>query len=222
LQEGLVKRGYWVEVLISLKSNENTQNPGIYLNHTMVAYRAPGKEISTGPDSRAVGFGKSALPAGVSAQPLGNIANMPNPAGMPPVPGAPAGGPYPVPGAPPIPGAAPPAAYPGVPMPGYTPPAMPGAPIPGLPPIPGGAPMPVQPHAGFIAPPVPGAAQAPVPPMPTMQAPPPAAPPPSVVDPLGAPMGYKMANLNGARYDGFKASGWTDATMLQAGHMVRL
>jgi hypothetical protein len=70
LQPGLVKRGYWCETLISIASNENSLNPGLYLNHQMFAYRAPGKEIQGGPDARAVGFGRAALPAGVTAQPL--------------------------------------------------------------------------------------------------------------------------------------------------------
>jgi hypothetical protein len=31
-----------------------------------------------------------------------------------------------------------------------------------------------------------------------------------------------MVNLNGQRYEVFKAGGWTDPLMLQHGHMVRL
>lgn len=192
LQAGLVKRGYWVEVYANIASNENAQNPGIYINHSMVAYRAPGKEIVSGPDPRAVGFGRAALPQGVTAQPLGNVANIPNAA--PPIPGTAAPG---VPGVPGVPSA------PGVPA------TAAAAPTPQAP-----APTPVQPHPGFIAPPVPGAAPA----VPTA----PSAPPPTFVCPLGAPTGFKMVNLNGARYDAFRAQGWADAQLLQAGHMVKL
>jgi hypothetical protein len=199
LQENLIKRGFWVEVLANVQSNENAQNPGIYINHSMVAYRAPGKEIVSGPDPKAVGFGRSALPVGVTAQPVGNVAHIP--AAAPAVPGAaPA-----VPGAPPVPGAAPVYAAP--------PPAAPAPVV--------AAPVPVQPAQSFLQPPVAGAAP-PVPAAPAMAAPVVAAPPPTVVCPLGAPMGYKMANLNGPRYDAYKAQGWNDAQLLQAAHMVRL
>lgn len=203
LQPGLVKRGFWVEVLANLASNENTQNPGIYINHSMVAYRAPGKEISSGPDPRSVGFGKSALPAGVTAQPVGNIAHMPAVA-----PTGPAAG-FPAPGAP---GYAPP----NLPAPGYA--AMPpgyAAPAMQAPAAP--APTPVYQQPAFLQAPTTGAAP-PVPAAPVMAAP--AAP--AVVCPLGAPMGYRMANLNGGRYEAFKANNWNDAQLLQAGHMVRL
>lgn len=222
LQPGLVKRGYWCETLISMASNENTQNPGIYLNHQMFAYRAPGKEIQGGPDARAVGFGRAALPAGVTAQPLTNTANLPSQMGAPPAPGA-------APGAPPPPAAP---GYAAPPAPGYAaPPPAAAAPPPGYaaPPAPGGYPAPtaVTPQPQFLAPPgapMPGAPMPPVPGAPTMQAPPPpaAAAPPAMVDPLGAPMGYRMANLNGQRYEAFRASGWTDAMMMQHNHMVKL
>lgn len=196
LQPGLIKRGFWVEVLASLASNNNNQNPGIYINHNMVAYRAPGKEIVSGPDPKSVGFGRSALPAGVTAQPMGNVAHMPSTMQVP-APGA----------APPPPGGVPAAYVPAAQMPAPTAPA----------------PMPVQPQAAFIQPPPPGAAP-PVPGAPVMSAPPPpaAAPAPTFVCPLGAPMGYKMLNLNGPRYDAYKAQGWGDPQLLAAGHMVRL
>lgn len=197
LQPGLIKRGFWVEVLANIASNENNQNPGIYINHTMVAYRAPGAEIVSGPDPKSVGFGRSALPSGVTAQPVGNTASMPSTMSPPATGGA----------APPPPGAyAQPAAT-------YAAPPPPGAAVP-APVAP--QPMAVQQQPAFLYPPVAGAAPA-VPPAPMM-----AAPAPTVVCPLGAPMGYKMANLNGARYESWKQQGWNDAQMLQAGHMVRL
>lgn len=198
LQPGLVKRGFWVEVWGNSSSNNDNSKPGLFINHGAVAYRAPGKEIVGGPDPRAIGFGKSALPPGVTAQPIGNVANLP---GAPVAPGIPM----------------PPTAGMHAPAPMPIPPGIPGsAPLP--PPAAAPAPIPVQPHAGFIAPPVPGVAP-PVPPAPTM-APPVASAPP--VCQLGAPPGFRMANLNASNYAGFKAQGWTDDLMLVNGHMVRL
>jgi hypothetical protein len=239
-QAGLVKRGFWVETLITVNTNNNPQKPGIYINHNMVFYRAPGKEIVSGPDPRQVGAGRAALPAGVTAQPLGNTANVPNQAGMPAMPGVP-GAPAGVPQMPGVPGGVP--AMPGVPgapvgvpqMPGQMPgvPAVPGMPtmpsapgVPGMPQMPQAPTMPsapagvpVQPHGSFMQPPgAPGAMPA-IPSAPTMPAP---AATPSVVCQLGAPMGFKMANLNGGRYEAFKAQGWNDQQLLQAGHMVKL
>lgn len=210
LQPGLVKRGFWVEVLGSVEGNNNTQKPGVYLNHNMVAFRAPDKEIQSGPDPRAVGFGRSALPAGVTAAPVG-AANMPGSSVPPAGPG---------------PGTH---VYPNTP--GAMPPGVPGAPsVPyaaGMPAAPPAAPTSVQPHPGFIAPPVAGAHPS-VPPAagaPPPYSPPPgptAAPPAAYPDPLGAPAGYRMANGAGPRYEAYRQQGWADAQLIQMGHMVRL
>lgn len=223
LQPGLVKRGFWVEVIASVNTNNNTSKPGMYINHQYVAYRAPGKEIISGPDPRTLGFGKAPLPPGVTASPIGTTANLPAPPGVPGVPGAaPA-----VPGAPSFPAApaapqfappAAPAAVPGAfPPVAFAPPAAPAAHAPTPPPAVG-----VAAHPGFIAPPVPGAAPA-VPTAPTMPPPPPAGPTlaPQAC-PLGAPAGFKMANLNGPNYATFRAQGWTDDLLTAHGHMVRL
>lgn len=213
LTPGLVKRGFWIEAFCNVNSNENPQKPGIYINHQYVAYRAPGKEIVSGPDPRAIGFGRAALPAGVTAQPLGNSANMP---AMPSAPGAQPAVPGGMPAMPHMPAMPAPGQPSGTPpMPGQ--PAMPGR---AMPPMPGQQPMPpaqvaVQPQAAFLYPPGAGAA----PPVPAAAAAPMV---PTVVCPLGAPPGHKMVNLNGARYEAFRAQGWTDVTMIQGGHMVRL
>jgi hypothetical protein len=205
LAPGLVKRGYYIEVVGSIASNDNAQKPGIYLNHNMVAYRpSSAKEIMSGPDPRSVGFGRSALPAGVTAAPMANVANFPAQMAAPGAPATPYAPPA-VGGAPTMPGAA------------VAPPAGPPA-----------TPVGVQPHAGFIAPPVAGAFPS-VPPAAGVPAPysPPAAPaapsaPASYVDPLGAPAGYRMANPSGARYPDYATKGWNDAQLLAGGHMVRL
>lgn len=190
LEANVVKPGFWVEVLGSINSNENAQKPGIFLNHNMVAFRGRDKEIVSGPDPRAVGFGRAAVPAHVSMAPTpgANLPPMTPPAGAPPA------------------NPAPPAFTP--PAPSYTPPAA-------TPP----APTAVLPNPGFIAPPVPGAAAS-IPPAPSAPTPP--APPAAALDPLGAPAGYRMANVAGPRYEGFRSQNWTDAQLVQAGHMVKL
>lgn len=200
LQPGLVKLGFWVEVLGSIEGNSNSQKPGIYVNHNMVAFRAPDKEISTGPDPRAVGFGKTALPPGVTAAPVGVAAFPVTPPATPGAPGQP-----PAPAYPPTPPVAlPPGSG------GYTPPPA------------SAPPTAVAPHPGFITPPGPGA-QPPVPPAaPPAAYTPPAPPAAAYPDPLGAPAGYRMANPQGPRYEGYRSQGWTDAQLLQGGHMVKL
>lgn len=185
VQPGLVKRGYWVEVMGTVNSNEDPNKSGIFINHNMVAYRAPGKEIVSGPDPRAVGFGRAALPAGVTAAPVGSAA-FPGSSATPPAPGATPSAPTP---SAPIPSANVPTA---APTPAATPPTA------------------VAPHTSFIAPPMGGAQPA----IPT--------PPAAIACPLGAPAGYRMANVAGGRYEAFLRNNWTDASMLAAGHMVKL
>lgn len=138
IEPGAVKLGWFVAVVGSVDSNEQSTNPGVYLNHNAVALMGYGKEIQTGPDLRAVGFDKLALPAGASAVPVGAPII---PAGMIP---AGAGAPPPPPG-------------------GFgAPPPPPAAAVAQAPPPPQ---VPVQPSQTFIAPPPPpGAAAAPPPP----------------------------------------------------------
>lgn len=122
-----LKRGYYVRVAGSTKSNGNPQKPGLYLNWSMLEIVAYGEEIITGPspaDAFAAPVG--ALPPGASAVPM---APAPLP---PPTPGAM--------GATPPPGAAPPPVTPPVAPPPYTG-YMPGAPPP-APAAPAAAPPP--------------------------------------------------------------------------------
>jgi len=146
MQKDFCKPGFFVEVAFSVEGNGSQSQPGIYLNHSMVCFRAYGQEITFGPDVASAGFGQSALPAGASMTP---------PAGAIPMPQAPAA-------APALPGA--PAGYMPPPVPG----AMPSAPVPGAP-----APIPVMPNAGFVQmpPPVPQAPAAPMAPPPAPAAP---------------------------------------------------
>jgi hypothetical protein len=82
-----IKPGHFVEVAGTVDGNGSQSQPGIYLNHSMVCFRAFGPEIVFGPDVNEAGFGKSALPAGASAVPLAGSIPLPG-AGMPAPPSA--------------------------------------------------------------------------------------------------------------------------------------
>ena len=132
MEKDFCKPGYFVEVAFSVEGNGSQSQPGVYLNHSMVCFRAYGQEIVFGPDVASAGFGQSALPAGASATPLPGTAPMPQaPAAAPTMPLPP--------GLPQVPGVAP------APLPqgGFAP--MPSAPAPGAP-----APIPVTPNPGFV------------------------------------------------------------------------
>lgn len=139
-----IKLGHFVQVNINCDYNGSSQQPGVYLNHSMVCFSAFGPEIFVGPDATQMGFG-GALPAGASLTP---------PASAFPVPGAA------VPGMAPMP--APPAAMPAAPAPA---PAM-------APPVAMPAPIPVHPNPGFAQ--IPGMPPAPAPMMAPPPPPPPA------------------------------------------------
>lgn len=128
LEVDAVKCGYYIEVQVGVKSNENATNPGVYVNPIIVALRGIGPEIRTGVDPRTVGFGKAAAPAGATAAPVGNTMVAP-PAPAVPAPAAP-----PPPAAP----AAPPPATTVQPHPAFM--GAPAAPAP--PPPPAAAPPP--------------------------------------------------------------------------------
>lgn len=86
-----VKPGYWVQVYGNVEDNGSPNQPGIYINHSLVAFQGYGPEIVIGPDAAAVGFGQAALPAGVSAAPVGGMAAPPVlavPGAAVPLPGA--------------------------------------------------------------------------------------------------------------------------------------
>lgn len=194
MQKDFCKPGYFVEVAFSVDGNGSQSQPGVYINHSMVCFRAYGPEISFGPDVASAGFGRSALPAGASMTPPAGAIPMPQaPAAAPALPGAPVGyAPPPVPaGIPQIPGVAP------APLPqgGFAP--MPSAPVPGAP-----APIPVMPNPGFVQVPPP--------------APAPMAPPPATV----APVRQMTAAAQGIPYESYIAQGWDDALLVQHGMMM--
>ena len=192
MQKDFVKPGFFVEVAFGVEGNGSQSQPGVYLNHSMVCFRAYGQEIVFGPDVNAAGFGQSPLPAGASMTPPAGAIPMPQ-AGVPGVPTVP--GSVPAPGQ--IPGAVP------VPLdqfPGGSVPT-PSVPAPGAP-----APIPVMPNAGFVQmpPPVP---QAPATPM---------APPPAPA----APVRQMTAAAQGIPYESYIQQGWTDAMLVQNGLML--
>lgn len=145
LEPDAVKPGYYVQVYGTLDGNGSTTQPGVYLNHSMVAFVAHGQEIYFGPDASAVGFGQNVqLPPGASATPLPGAFNP-----APPVPNGPPGYVAPpayVPPAVPQPAAPVYAAPPAAPV--YTPPQP-------------AAPVYVAPNPAVLAPPVPMAPVAP-------------------------------------------------------------
>jgi hypothetical protein len=103
-----IKKGYYIQVSGDIDGNGSMQQPGVYLNHTMINLVGYGTEIISGPTGKDV-FGKTpaALPPGASVTPISTIqpstpapsAAIP-PAVTPPVtPPASAPAPTPTPGA---------------------------------------------------------------------------------------------------------------------------
>lgn len=198
MQHDFFKTGYFGEISFSVEGNNSQSSPGVYLNHSMVCFRAYGPEISFGPDVASAGFGQSPLPVGASMTP---------PAGAIPMPQAPAA----------APAAYAPPALPGAPV-GYAPPPVPA----GVPQIPGVAPAPLAPAGSVPMPyaPAPGA-PAPIPVTPNpgfVQVPPPApmAPPPAPA----APVRQMTAAAQGVTYEAYIAAGWSDAQLVQNGLML--
>ncbi|RLD19446.1 MAG: hypothetical protein DRI71_11815, partial [Bacteroidetes bacterium] len=78
LTEQVIKKGHFVQINASINGNTNQQNPGVFLNHNMVAHSGYGEEIISGPDASTVGFGGGgAAPAGMSATPVGQMNTNP-------------------------------------------------------------------------------------------------------------------------------------------------
>lgn len=193
-----IKPGSYVEVAFSVDGNGSTSQPGVYLNHSMVCFRAYGPEITFGPDVNAAGFGASPLPAGASMTPPPSAIPMPAmPAAAAPMyPGAPA------------PGMPQPAAMPAVPVMPNTgfvqvpPPAVPTHPGAAAPAVPGSMPYPIPGVAGANG--VPGMMPSP--------SNPPAPPVPAARQMLPA--------ANGIAYEAYIGQGWTDAQLVAHGMMA--
>jgi hypothetical protein len=65
-----VKRGYFVRVAGSISGNDNTQNPGLYVNLDMIELAGYGPEIMGGMDAATAFGAPAALPPGASATPI--------------------------------------------------------------------------------------------------------------------------------------------------------
>jgi hypothetical protein len=74
LDDNFVNLGDYIQVHASIAGNDSDKQPGIYLNHLMVAFSGYGERIILGPDPKTVGFGQDPLPAGVSPTPLAAFA----------------------------------------------------------------------------------------------------------------------------------------------------
>jgi hypothetical protein len=87
-----IKPGYFVEAAFSVDGNGSQSQPGVYLNHSMVCFRAYGPEIVFGPDVNEAGFGSSPLPTGASLTPPASSIPLPAagaqtaPVGLAPIP----------------------------------------------------------------------------------------------------------------------------------------
>lgn len=81
-----IQLGDYIEVYGYVEDNKSTQQPGIYLNHSMVARAAYGKRIVIGADPKSVGFGNGNLPIGASSTPIGQAFNAPPVSPMPTTP----------------------------------------------------------------------------------------------------------------------------------------
>ena len=77
IDKDAVNAGDFVQVFCDVDGNESPQQPGIYLNHKMIALQGYGERITYGPDPRSVGFGAGPAPAGMSAMPVGGMTAAP-------------------------------------------------------------------------------------------------------------------------------------------------
>jgi hypothetical protein len=65
-----INLGDYIEVYGSVSDNGSSQQPGVFLNHSMVCLAGYGKRIVLGVDVKSIGFGKAALPVGASKTPI--------------------------------------------------------------------------------------------------------------------------------------------------------
>lgn len=76
--EGYIKPGDFIQVNFTVEGNgDDSETPGVYLNHNMVAFSAYGPRIEFGPDVESAGFGQAPLPPGASTVPVASTAPLP-------------------------------------------------------------------------------------------------------------------------------------------------
>ena len=82
-----LKRGDYIRIYGSVKGNGSMQQPGVYLNHSMVERVGFGAAIVSGPSGEAVfgAAGAVALPVGASATPVASATPMAQPAAVAPI-----------------------------------------------------------------------------------------------------------------------------------------
>lgn len=191
MEPDFCKPGHYMEVSFTVEGNGSAQQPGVYLNHSMICHRAFGPEIVFGPDVNSAGFGQGALPAGASPVPLASAIPMPVAAlaVMPP----PA-----MPVAPPAIPVAPVAGFVQLPPPAMVPQQAPAFPVPGAVPAVPGLPTQSNVNPAFASP---------------------ATTSPSNPPPM-PPARTMTAAAQGASYAQMIAAGWTDALLIQNGMML--
>lgn len=86
-----VNTGDYIQVYGNIADNESQQQPGVFLNHSMVSLQRYGERIFSGADPKSVGFGKDVtFPMGASTTPLPQGFNPAPPTGTPIPSGQPA------------------------------------------------------------------------------------------------------------------------------------
>lgn len=186
-EQKAVKRGDYIRIGGTCTGNKQQNNPGVYLNASMVQICGFGEEIRTGPTADELFADDIQLPAGASATPTAPTAPLPG-------------------------GAAPPAPTPPAPPAGTVP-----APTPVPAPAPGAAPAPVPPNGAAPPPPNGAGAPAPMPGFGTQQpgtapvAPAPPAPAPAAGPKQtkpGSPYTYEQLAAQGWTEDDMRAQGY--------------
>lgn len=202
-----VKRGFHVETVVTVDTNERLGNPGIYINGEFVMFKAIDKEISGSVDPRTIqGFGTSAVPANLTA--VGGGAPTATPS-------------FPTPGIP-----VPNAGYAGLPPPQGSPSPVVPAPWTGAYAQYGALGTAPTTAASPFNPPPTGTQQPPpaqttyVVPAPSFLQPPPAAPLPPPAAPAPLVSHQMTAKAVGASYEQFRSEGWSDDQLRQNGYMM--
>lgn len=83
LEKDFVHLGDYIQVYGNVADNGAIQQPGIFLNHQMIAFAGHGQRIILGADPKSVGFGKSPKPSGVLSTPPASGFNPAIPAPYP-------------------------------------------------------------------------------------------------------------------------------------------